>query len=155
MYERFSDNARAAMSLAVSECRRLNDPHRADFKIVADTEYILLGLSLVTDSTAVQVLGQLGVDPDRLRFALNAYLDTHPHEIDVNAWQGNEDVKTTVVKAMEECRGMNQNCVRSEHLLTGLMTTAGGGFQVLSQMGLTLADVREVVRLFNRGSVTD
>ena len=62
-FEKFSERARRVLSLAQEEAQRFNHNY-------IGTEHILLGLVRETDGVAAKVLGNLGVELNKVRSAV-------------------------------------------------------------------------------------
>ncbi|MBQ6247865.1 MAG: NDP-hexose 4-ketoreductase, partial [Kiritimatiellae bacterium] len=61
--QKFSPRAREAIRLANQEAERFNHPY-------IGTEHILLGIMALGEGIAIDVLAELGVTPDNVRFAV-------------------------------------------------------------------------------------
>ncbi|MDH6114067.1 ATP-dependent Clp protease ATP-binding subunit ClpA [Kitasatospora sp. MAP12-15] len=78
MLERFSDDARRAIPLALTEADRLGHTH-------VGTEHLLLALLHLTDDPAVDVLIRSGLDLETARAAVVRLLAAGPSAVDAEA----------------------------------------------------------------------
>jgi len=162
MYERFTDRARKAMQLSQQEARRLNHEH-------VGTEHILLGLVAEGTGVAINVLRNLGVRLQRIRFGVES-LAPHNAEIRLPGIEPKTSRVTNVLRsvmgigsqstrlaqtphakkvieyAMEEARQFNHKYVGTEHLLLGLLQEHEGvAAQTLRNFGVQLHVVRDTI----------
>jgi ATP-dependent Clp protease ATP-binding subunit ClpC len=136
MFERFTDRARRAMTLANQEAQRLGHDH-------IGTEHLLLGLLKEGNGTGAIVLKNHGVDLAKARQQVeqcshgpstNALPPHLPHS------QRYRDVLDTAIKESEE---LSCNYVGTEHVLLGLLNLREGtAARVLAGLGLNHDDVR-------------
>ncbi len=139
-FDKFSQHARRVLTYAQQESQTLGH----DF---IGAEHLLLGLLRDEESSAVRVLGRLGVDPSKIReqvlFVLGPDGGTgHSGGIGLTP-----NAKRVIESAVDEVRRAGvQTGIRSAHLLLGVArvedTIAAG---VLQSMGLALDRLREAV----------
>ncbi len=114
------------------------------------TEHLLLGLLRLGEGVALQVLEELGVDIDRLRFDLERQM-----ERGIGSGPGGElsltaDAREVITLAWQEARQMRVHYIGTEHLLLGLLRLGKGpAYQLLRQHGVDLVAARQVVMEIN------
>ncbi|MBI3721445.1 MAG: ATP-dependent Clp protease ATP-binding subunit, partial [Fimbriimonas ginsengisoli] len=133
----------AAYFLAQEEALRLGSP-------VVDTEHLLLALTRLEESVALQVLERLEVGATAVREAVEADAprgQARPGEM----MQFTEAAQQALDRASEQARFLGHSYIGTEHLLLGLIgasqTVAG---HVLAQLGITEEKAREVARAGGR-----
>jgi ATP-dependent Clp protease ATP-binding subunit ClpC len=149
MYERFTERARKVMQLANQEARRFNHEY-------IGTEHLLLGLIKEGSGTAASVLRNLDIDLRKIRLEVEKIVISGPGMVQMGRLPQTPRAKKVIEYAIEEARHFNHNYVGTEHLLLGLVREdVGVAAQVLMNLGLTLADVREeVLHLLGQASAT-
>ena len=139
-FDRFTERARHALTLAEEEARRLNHNF-------IGTEHLLLGLVRETDTMAADVLANLRVDLPKVRTAVLFITGQGdrgvPGDIGLTP-----RAKKAIEFAVDEARRLNDSFIGSEHLLIGLLREGEGiAYGVLQSLGVTLERARtEVVR---------
>ncbi len=134
-FERFTNRARKVLRFAQEEAQRLGHNY-------IGTEHLLLGLIREGDGVAAKVLGNLGVELDKVRSA-----------VEVIVGRGNRVVlgeigltpraKKVIELAVDEARHMNHHYIGTEHLLLGLIREGEGiAAGVLQDLGVDLNQVR-------------
>ncbi len=130
--QKFSPRAREAIRLANQEAERFNHPY-------IGTEHILLGIMALGEGIAIDVLAELGVTPDNVRFAVEQAIrhgDGDTQTIGSRAYTPR--AKKIFHMAMAEAVATNQEVVGTEHLLLALMRESEGvAAQVLAGLGVT------------------
>ena len=135
-FEKFTERAREALSLAQDEAKRFNHNY-------IGTEHILLGLLREGEGIAALVLTRMGVGLDAVRDEVERIIGRGDRMI-VGDIGLTPRAKKVMELAVDEARRMRQSHVGTEHLLLGLVREGGGiAANVLKQFGVTL----EVVRL--------
>ena len=142
MFERYSENARKAMSRANQEAQKLGHDH-------IGTEHILLGLIETKEGFAAEVLKNRNIDLSHARQKVMKLVENHA-KLDN---QGQEvllhrtlHAQTVINDAVKEARALKHNKIGTEHLLLGLLyENEGTGAKVIQSFGLTLDDVRSEV----------
>ena len=134
-FEKFSERARRVLSLAQEEAQRFNHSY-------ISTEHILLGLVRETDGVAAKVLASLGVEPNKVRSAVEFIIGRGEHsaggEIGLTP-----RAKKVIELAVDEARRLNHHYIGTEHLLIGLMREGEGvAAGVLESLGVNLDKVR-------------
>lgn len=139
MFERITDHARRALTLAAGEARRLNHDH-------IDTEHLLLGIVGEEDGLAVRVLVELNVDADAVRRAVEAIVeqgDTRPP----GHLPFTPQARQVLGLSRFEADQAGEEHIGTEHLLLGLLSQVDGvAAQALRTLDLDLDGVREVMR---------
>ena len=134
-FEKFSERARRVLSLAQEEAQRFNHSY-------ISTEHVLLGLVRETDGVAARVLANLGVEPGKVRSAVEFIIGrgerTSGGEIGLTP-----RAKKVIELAVDEARRLNHHYIGTEHLLIGLMREGEGvAAGVLESLGVNLDKVR-------------
>jgi len=140
MFERFTEEARRALTVAQDEAKALNH----DF---IGTEHLLLGL-LATSSQGMTVddaLTELGVSLDDARAKVAELV--HPAR---NIAPGTPPFTPLAKKALERslraALTLNDSYIAPHHMLLGLIDVSdGGGAQVLADLAGSLEHSRQVV----------
>jgi ATP-dependent Clp protease ATP-binding subunit ClpC len=147
MYESFTQRARKVLRLADGEARRLNHEY-------IGTEHILLGLIKEGSGVAANVLKNLDVGLRNIRIEVEKLVQSGPDMIAVGKLPLTPRAKKVFEYAEEESRMLNHNYVGTEHILHGLLFECEGvAAQVLTQLGLTLENVRaEVTKIIGQVS---
>ena len=134
-FEKFSERARRVLSLAQEEAQRFNHSY-------ISTEHVLLGLVRETDGVAARVLANLGVEPNKVRSAVEFIIGRGERaaggEIGLTP-----RAKKVIELAVDEARRLNHRYIGTEHLLIGLMREGDGvASGVLESLGVNLDKVR-------------
>ncbi len=113
------------------------------------TEHILLGLLKEGSGVGANVLKTLGVDLRKVRLEVEKLVKSGPETVTMAKLPQTPRAKRVIEYAIDEARNLNHNYVGTEHLLLGLLREQDGvAAQVLMNLGLQLADVRdEVIQL--------
>ena len=139
MYERFTDRARKVMQLANQEAQRFNHEYFG-------TEHILLGLIKEGSGVAAKLFKTLDVDLHMIRLEVEKLIQSGPDVVTMGKLPQTPRAKKVIECSMEEARNLNHNYVGTEHILLGLLREQEGvAAQVLMNLGLKLAEVREEV----------
>jgi len=135
--DRWPWTARAKASLEAAR-RQARDDGFAQ----VGTEHLLLGILSVPECLGAVILARLGVsDQCRQRYAQTPHAPEKPVRGKVPL---SEDVEKAVECAREQASQWGHTYLGAEHLLAGiLMAQRGAGFQILSDLGVTLARVQE------------
>jgi ATP-dependent Clp protease ATP-binding subunit ClpA len=142
MYERFTDRARKAMTLA----NQLAIKYNHEF---IGTEHVLLGLLTDSGNVAIKLLRSLDVRPDELVKKVEDQIVPDPPADIMGKVPQTPRTKKVIQYAIEEARRLENNWVGTEHLLLGLAREKEGlGGEVLLSEGLNLESLREVVKKF-------
>ena len=141
--QKFSPRAREAIRLANQEAERFNHPY-------IGTEHLLLGLMALGEGIAIDVLAELGVTPDNVRFAVEQAIrhgDGDTQTIGARAYTPR--AKKIFHMAMAEAVATNQEIVGTEHLLLALLRESEGvAAQVMGGLGVTAENFMAKYREF-------
>lgn len=135
-YDPFTERARKVLGFAQEEANRLTHNY-------IGTEHLLLGLLDVPDGVAMQVLDTMGVEPGKVRSAID-FIINHPERILAGGEIGlTPRAKKVLELAVDAARRMNLPYVGTEHLLLGLVREGEGiAAGVLESFGVTLEKAR-------------
>lgn len=139
--DKFTDQARKVLALAMEEARRYN--HTG-----VSTEHLLLAILSEGEGIAARALIQLQAPESEIRKQIE---ELHPEEHDHPVVQGliglTVQGKTSLELAVQEARALDHHYLGTEHLLLGLLREEEGlGGQVLRKSGLTLETTRETIK---------
>ena len=139
-FERFSPTAKKVLTLAQDEAEKSHHSY-------IGTEHLLLGLLREGDGLAAKVLGNLGVEIDKVRTTIDSILGRNERII-VQQMIPTSRVQKVIEIAFEEAKRMNSQEVGTEHLLLGLLLEGEGiAAHVLEDLGANLERVRvEIAR---------
>lgn len=140
MFEKFSERARKVMSLARQEAQRLNSE-------CIGTEHILLGIIQEGGGVAATVLKNLNVDLKRIRQEVDELVKPSTGPITtLGQLPYSPRAKNVIELAGNEASQLGHDVIGTEHLLLGLLKENEGiAAQVLTNLGLKLAKVRDMV----------
>jgi len=143
-FEKFSERARRVLSLAQEEAQRFNHNY-------IGTEHILLGIARETEGLAARVLGNLGVDLNKVRSAVEFIIGRgeRPAQGEIGL---TPRAKKVVELAVDEARRMSHTYIGTEHVLIGLLREGEGvAAGVLESLGVDLEKIRsETQRLLSQ-----
>ncbi|MTI94263.1 MAG: ATP-dependent Clp protease ATP-binding subunit [Firmicutes bacterium] len=113
---------------------------------VVGTEHLLLSLSADEQGIAAQVLGQMGLNAQRLQEQIRQAMgESSAHQVQ-QAVPFSPRSKRVLELAAEEARGLGHNYVGTEHLLLGLLREGEGvAARLLVSNNLDLDGVRQAV----------
>ncbi len=135
---RFSKRARHALAYAQDEAQRLNHPY-------IGTEHLLLGLVREENSVAARVLRSLGVEPGRVRNAVEEIIG-HGEQRVLGRIGLSPRTKRVIELAVNQARDMGNNYIGTEHLLLGLVEVGEGiAVDVLKSLDITLEKMQSQV----------
>ncbi len=135
-FERFTEKAKKVLTLAQDEAEKSHHSY-------IGTEHLLLGLLREGDGLAAKVLGNLGVEIEKVRTTIESVLGRNERII-VQQIIPTSRVKKVIEIAFEEAKRMNNTYVGTEHLLLGLLIEGEGiAAHVLEDLGATLEKVRQ------------
>src|SRR3981081_4007060 len=128
-FDKFTERARKVLQLAQEEAQRFNHNY-------IGTEHLLLGLVREGEGVAAKVLGNLGVELNKARSAVE-------FAIGVGDLTGAGDIgltpraKKVIELSVDEARRLNHHYIGTEHLLLGLGRAgegvAAGGLEELAR----------------------
>jgi ATP-dependent Clp protease ATP-binding subunit ClpC len=144
-FDKFTEQAKRVLIRSQQEAQRLHHTH-------IGTEHLLLGLVGEEAGGAAQVLAHLGVEPQRVRRAVEGGLERGERPVggDVRLTPG---AKRVIELTVEEARRLGHDHIGTEHLLLGLIREEQGrAAGVLGGLGVAVERVRhEVLRLTGGG----
>ncbi|MEW6034490.1 MAG: ATP-dependent Clp protease ATP-binding subunit [Chloroflexota bacterium] len=145
-FEKFSERARRALTLAQEEAQRFNHSY-------IDTEHVLLGLVREEDGLGAKILVNLGVGLSKVRTAVE-FIMGRGEKPSTGELGLTPRAKRVIEFAVDEARRLNHSYIGTEHLLLGLLREGEGvAAGVLESFGVTLERVRaEAVRLLSQTS---
>jgi Clp amino terminal domain, pathogenicity island component/UvrB/uvrC motif len=129
-FERFSEDAKQAFTLAHEEAERSHHSY-------IGTEHLLLGLVRVEKGAAHVVFRELGIAEAPVRTMINAAVGGHERAL-VNNIIPTTRVKTVIEMSFEEARRMGHHEVDTGHILLALVLEGDGiAAHVLQDLGAT------------------
>src|SRR5712691_8811282 len=137
-FDKFTERARKVLQLAQEEAQRFNHNY-------IGTEHLLLGLVREGEGVAAKVLGNLGVDLNKVRSAVEFIIGRGERTVtgDIGL---TPRAKKVIELSVEEARRLNHNYIGTEHLLLGLVREGEGiAAGVLESLGVSLDKVRQQV----------
>ncbi len=133
-FDKFDEHARQSLSFAQEEAQRFSHNY-------IGTEHILLGLLEVTDCMAIQILASMGIEPQKVRNAVE-FIIGRGDRIVLSEIGLTPRAKKVIELAVDEARQMNHHYIGTEHILLGLIREGEGiAAGVLESLGVTLARV--------------
>jgi len=139
MFDRFSNDAKRAMSFARQHAMRLGHDHIAP-------EHLLLGLLELPQSSAVVVLQRLGVDLAALADELARILEPASTPASLGQLPFTPRAKKVLELSMDEASQLSHDSLGTGHLLLGLLRSEGTvACAALAHGNVTLAAVRRAV----------
>src|SRR5690349_18759366 len=139
MFERFTDRARRAITLANQEAQRLGHDH-------IGTEHLLLGMVKEGSGLAAVVLREFKVDLVMVRKEVEQLGHGPSKSPPPMKLQQTERCQRVLKYAIEEASSLGHNYVGTEHLLLGLLREPEGtAARALAKMNLMLDEVRAAV----------
>src|ERR671927_795617 len=142
-FDKFTERARKVLVLAQEEAQRFNHNY-------IGTEHLLLGLVREGEGIAAKVLGNLGVELNKVRSAVEFIIGRGDRMV-IGEIGLTPRAKKVIELAVEEARRLNHSYIGTEHLLLGLVREGEGiAFGVLESLGVSLERVRtEVIQELN------
>jgi len=117
--DNFTPGAQRVLVLARQEAERF----RHNF---VGTEHLLLGVIRLGQGTAVTVLGQMGLDLEKVRLEVEKQVGTGPDQRVIGTIPYTPRVKKVLALAAKEARSLNHTYVGTEHILLGLLREGDG-----------------------------
>src|ERR1700694_6337592 len=134
-FDKFSERARRAHRLAQEEMQRRNHNYTG-------TEHLLLGLVREGDGVAAKVLGNMGVELNKVRSAVEFIIGRGDRMV-MGEIGLTPRAKKVIELAVDEARRLNHHYIGTEHLLLGLVREGEGiAAGVLESLGVNLEKVR-------------
>jgi dipeptidase E len=139
MFDRFSQNAKKAMSLARQAALELRHTAIAP-------EHLLLGLLQLPEGAAARVLAKLGIDRDALRSALTTVTQAGTQPVAASQLPFTPEAKRVFEATLDEACKLAHNYLGSEHLLLGIAAvTTSTPAEVLAKLGANVEALRAAV----------
>lgn len=140
-FERFTERAKKVLTLAQEEAEKAHHSY-------IGPEHLLLSVLREREGLGAVVLGNLGVELDRVRETVEPML-TREETLVVQQIIPTSHVKKVIEIAFEEARRMGHNYVGTEHLLVGLIVEGQSiAARVLNDLGVDEKSVRaEIARV--------
>ncbi len=139
LWQRFTSRARRAVLLAHSEATRTRVP-------LIGTEHLLLGLLRLGEGAAIEVLGHLGANVDRLRADLDQQVESGRGSEPNNELFFTPEAQSALQLAYTEARTLGDPYIGTEHILLGLLRLGKGpAYRLLRNYGADVGQVRHIV----------
>jgi ATP-dependent Clp protease ATP-binding subunit ClpC len=136
MFVPFTDRVREVLTFAEQEARRLNHEY-------VGTEHILFGLFKAQPEVGVTVLKNLGIEPDKVTFSIEAVALPGLESVSEERLGQTPRAKQIIQYACQEAHDLNHNYVGTEHLVLGtLREQQGVAAQILMGFGVSLDAAR-------------
>jgi tetratricopeptide (TPR) repeat protein len=137
-FDRFTEQARKALSLAQEEAQRFQHNY-------IGTEHLLLGLVREGEGVTAKVLSNLGVELNKVRSAVE-FIIGRGDRIVLGEIGLTPRAKKVIELAVDEARRLNHHYIGTEHLLLGLLREGEGiAAGVLESVGVNLERARRLV----------
>src|SRR6202158_4625420 len=145
-FDKFTERARKVLQLAQEEAQRFNHNY-------IGTEHLLLGLVREGEGVAAKVLGNLGVELNKVRSAVEFIIGRGDRTVagDIGL---TPRAKKVIELSVDEARRLNHHYIGTEHLLLGLVREGEGiAAGVLESLGVRLDKVRsQVIYVLNQSA---
>src|SRR5690349_24133883 len=147
-FDKFTERARKVLQLAQEEAQRFNHNY-------IGTEHLLLGLVREGEGVAAKVLGNLGVELNKVRSAVE-FIIGRGDRIVLGDIGLTPRAKKVIELAVDEARRLNHHYIGTEHLLLGLVREGEGiAAGVLESLGVNLEKVRtQTIQVLSQTSQT-
>jgi ATP-dependent Clp protease ATP-binding subunit ClpA len=134
-FDRFTERARKALTLAQEEAQRFNHNY-------IGTEHLLLGLVREGEGVAAKVLADLGIELTKIRSSVEFIIGRGERQV-MGEIGLTPRAKKVIALSIDESRRLGHEYVGTEHLLLGLMREGEGiAAGVLESLGINLERVR-------------
>src|SRR5215216_2126290 len=145
-FDKFTERARKVLTLAQEEAQRFNHNY-------IGTEHLLLGLVREGDGVAAKVLGNLGVELNKVRSAVEFIIGRGDRTV-LGEIGLTPRAKKVIELAVDEARRLSHSYIGTEHLLLGLVREGEGiAAGVLESLGVNLERVRaETTRILSQSA---
>src|SRR5437016_5736294 len=145
-FDKFTERARKVLQLAQGEAERFNHNY-------IGTEHLLLGMLLEGGDVAAKVLGNFGVELNKVRSAVEFIIGRGERTVagDIGL---TPRAKKVIELSVDEARRLNHHYIGTEHLLLGLVREGEGiAAGVLESLGVSLDKVRsQVIYVLNQSA---
>ncbi len=139
MYDKWTDKTKKVINYARQEAQRMGHPY-------IGTEHLLLGLLREGTGVAATALQRLGVDTNRARIEVEKLVQRGGEALTAGKQFAFTQRAQKIIfeHAFKEAKRQEQNYVRTEHLLLGLLEEEDCvAAQVLNNLGVDIEDVHE------------
>ncbi len=138
-FANFTPRAQQVVKLARREADRFNHPY-------VGTEHLLLGLIVLGEGVAVNVLERMGISLESVRYEVEKAVGQGPETKTVGNVPFTPRSKKVLQLALAEAQALNHTYVGTEHILLGLLREGEGvAAQVLKNLEVDLDTAREEV----------
>src|SRR6202163_3372471 len=143
-FDKFTEHARKVLQFAQEEAQRFHHKY-------IGTEHLLLGVVREGEGVAAKVLGNLGVELNKVRSAVEFIIGRGDRTVagDIGL---TPRAKKVIELSVDEARRLNHHYIGTEHLLLGLVREGEGiAAGVLESLGVNLERVRaETTRILSQ-----
>jgi ATP-dependent Clp protease ATP-binding subunit ClpC len=148
-FDKFTEKARKVLTLAQEEAQRFNHNY-------IGTEHLLLGLISENDGVAAKVFGNLNIEINKVRSAIE-FIIGRGERPNANEIGLTPRAKKVIELAVDEARKLGHSYIGTEHLLLGLVREGEGiASGVLESLGVNLDNVRnELSSLLEKTETTE
>jgi len=137
--DNFTPRAQQVLALARKEADRFNHNFLG-------TEHILLGMIVLGQGTAVNVLRKMGLDLETVRREVVKQVGTGPDQKLTGNIPYTPRVKKVLALACKEAKALNHTYVGTEHILLGLLREGDGvAAKVLETLGVDIERTRQEI----------
>ncbi len=138
-FANFTPRAQQVIKLARREASRFNHPY-------VGTEHLLLGLIVLGEGVAVNVLERMGISLESVRYEVEKAVGQGPETKTVGNVPFTPRSKKVLQLALAEAQALNHTYEGTEHILLGLLREGEGvAAQVLKNLEVDLDTAREEV----------
>lgn len=118
--------------------------HKDGFSLIG-TQHILLEIFSLKECVGAMALNNLGITPNNYQKRYEK-LGEQNNKIDTEKDKFSEDIHNVIRNAYEQATNWRHTYIGTEHLLIGILKAeAGAGFQILTDLGITLEKVRNEI----------
>jgi ATP-dependent Clp protease ATP-binding subunit ClpC len=144
-FDRFTERARDALSLAQDEERRLGHEY-------IGTVHVLLGILRRSDSVGAHILAGKSIRLDSVRSAVGQIIE-RGHSAADGERHLTPRLKRVFDLAVKEAKELGHGYVRTEHLLLGILCEGEGvAARILSECGVNAEQIRtDLLRIVGTG----
>ena len=135
----FTPRAQQVLALARKEADQFNHNF-------VGTEHLLLGLVVLGQGVAVNVLSKLGINLEKVRSEVEKQVGKGPDQKMIGNIPYTPRVKKVLAMAAKEAKALNHTYVGTEHILLGLLREGDGpAARILKNLGMDLKKTREEI----------
>jgi hypothetical protein len=137
--QNFTPRAQQSLALARKEADRLNHQF-------CGTEHLLLGLIMLGQGVAVNVLQKMGLDLETVRKEVEMQVGMGPDQKMIGNIPYTPRVKKVLALASKEAKNLNHTYIGTEHILLGLMREGDGvAARVLKNLHVDVEKTRQEI----------